>query len=283
LLIGNLALAVGPWLVRNSGTGPIAAAHWRLLLAVPFLYFAAYLTKQSIKPGRPKIWILLVLGSLFFAADLGSWHIGIEQTKLANATLFGNSASIIFVVYGYLIARSLPSRLQLVAIALAVAGAFLLMASSYQLAAKYFIGDLFSLLAGVLYAAFLVAMLSVRNHMGTWPLLAHSSLIGAFPLLAMAYFMGENIVPQDWTAVFVLALTSQLIGQGLLIYAILHFSPLVFGLALLSQPAIAALLGWAAFDETVTATDLAGMVAVAVALILVRLPEKQQQKLAEPS
>ena len=30
LLVGNLALACGPFLVRNSGVGPVAAGFWRL-------------------------------------------------------------------------------------------------------------------------------------------------------------------------------------------------------------------------------------------------------------
>ena len=38
LLIGNLALACGPFLVRHSGVGPIAAGFWRLALALPFLW-----------------------------------------------------------------------------------------------------------------------------------------------------------------------------------------------------------------------------------------------------
>jgi hypothetical protein len=38
LLIGSTALALGPWLVRLSGVGPVAAGVWRLGLALPFLF-----------------------------------------------------------------------------------------------------------------------------------------------------------------------------------------------------------------------------------------------------
>ena len=37
LIVGSCALALGPWLVRLSGTGPVAAGFWRLSLALPFL------------------------------------------------------------------------------------------------------------------------------------------------------------------------------------------------------------------------------------------------------
>ena len=37
LLVGNAALAFGPWLVRLADTGAVAAGFWRLALALPFL------------------------------------------------------------------------------------------------------------------------------------------------------------------------------------------------------------------------------------------------------
>ena len=58
----------------------------------------------------------IALGGLFFAADLGSWHLGILRTKLANATLFGNSTSLIFPIYGFVIARAWPTRAQALAL-----------------------------------------------------------------------------------------------------------------------------------------------------------------------
>ena len=86
--------------------------------------------------------------------------------------------------------------------------------------------------------------------------------------------MGETFWPTNWTPLLVLALTSQVIGQGLLVYSIGHFPPLVVGLALLTQPAVAALAGWLAYGERLSAGDVIGALAIAAALILVRLPER---------
>ena len=95
-------------------------------------------------------------------------------------------------------------------------------------------------------------------------------------LLAISVGLGERLWPSDWTPLIIFALTSQVIGQGLLIYSIGVFSPIVVGLVLLTQPAIAALIGWFAFGETLSAADWAGAVAVALALVLVlvRMPQR---------
>ncbi len=66
----------------------------------------------------------------------------------------------------------------------------------------------------------------------------------------MPLLLGERVIPDDWTALFLLALGSQVLGQGLLVYAIGALPPLVVGLTLLTQPAISALIGWLAYGET---------------------------------
>src|SRR6266542_2155934 len=93
VLAGSTALAFGPWLVRLSGVGPVAAGVWRLALALPFLFVIALVTRQPVRwPGR-KLGSIVVLAAFFFAADLALWHAGIRLTKLGNATLFGNVSS----------------------------------------------------------------------------------------------------------------------------------------------------------------------------------------------
>ena len=53
LFIGSSALAFGPWLVRLSGVGAVAAGFWRMALALPFLFAIAALTRQPVHwPGR---------------------------------------------------------------------------------------------------------------------------------------------------------------------------------------------------------------------------------------
>jgi len=64
------------------------------------------------------------------------------------------------------------------------------------------------------------------------------------------------------------------IGQGLLVYAIGTLSPLVVGLALLTQPAIAAAIGWIFYDERLSTLDWVGALAIAAAVVLVRMPQR---------
>lgn len=274
LLAGNVALAFGPWLVRLADTGPIAAGFWRLALAVPFLLLLARATGQHWPRGRALSLPLVagvVLGGWFFAADLGTWHLGIHLTKLANATLFGNLSSFAFAAYGFWLARRLPSRAQAAALALAGLGVALLMGGSYELSPRYLNGDLLCLAAGVLYTFYLVAIDRARGAMAPLPLLTLASLAAAPPLLAAALLAGEAVLPTNWTPLLLLAIGSQVVGQGLLVFAMGHLSPTIVGLGLLTQPATAALIGWLVYAERLTPLDGVGALAIAAALVLIRL------------
>lgn len=271
LLLGNVALAFGPWFVRLSDVGPVAAAFWRLALAVPVLLAVAAATNRaSITVQARGLWGVLVLSGVAFAADLGAWHAGIHHTQLANATLFGNAATFIFPLYGFVVARAWPTRTQGVALGMAAVGAALLMGRSAQLSSENLLGDLLCLTAGVLYAVYFILMARARERMAPVPALALSSLMGVLPLLVGALLLGERIMPDSWWPLVSLAVVSQLIGQGLMIYALGQLSPLIIGLALLVQPVVAATIGWVAYGERLGVLDFAGAALVAAALVLVR-------------
>ena len=274
VLAGSTALAFGPWLVRLAGVGPVAAGFWRLALALPFLFVIAAMTRQPVHwPGK-KLALLVASAGFFFAADLAAWHVGIHMTKLGNATLFGNVSSFAFAGWGLWLAQRWPSRMQAAALGLAAVGAALLMGSSFELSSRHFAGDLLALFAGLLYTGYLIAVQRARGSLKPIPLLFLSSTFGAAMLLPVSILFGEQVIPHDWTYVLLLALGSQVIGQGLLVYGIGHVSPLIVGLTLLTQPAISAWVGWMAYGEKLSPLDWIGAIAIAAALVLVRLPQR---------
>ena len=214
--------------------------------------------------------VTVMLGGAFFGLDIASWHTGIGLTRLANATLFGNAGSLILMVWGFIAWRRWPRLREGLALLAALAGAAILMGRSFEVSPLTLYGDLLCLLAGVLYAGYLLILQGARKALGSWALLAWSAC-GSIPvLLGIALLRGEPFWPTDWWPVIGLFVSSQLFGQGCLVYALKHFPPLVIGMALLTQPAIAAVVGWLAFNETLGVPDIAGMALVSVALVLAK-------------
>jgi len=229
--------------------------------------------------------VMIILGAaIFYALDLAAWNAGIRLTKLGNATLFGNVGSFVLVAWGLWLVRSWPRGLQALALALAGAGAALLMSSSYELSQSNFHGDMLTLVAGLLYGGYLILIERVRAKLQPMPVLFLATVFAMPPLLIISAALGEQIWPRDWTPLLIFALSSQVLGQGLLVYALGTFPPLVVGLALLSQPAIAAIIGWFAYGESLSPFDWVGAAAIAAALVLVRLPQRGLRgQAAQPS
>ena len=281
LIGGNVALAVGPLSVRLATSGPVAAGFWRLALAVPVLMLLARANGERILALPRRTLGVLVLGGVVFAGDLAAWHMGIPRTHLANAAIFGNSSSVLLMAWALVGERRWPRRLEWCALAAALTGAAILLGRSMELSTRTLAGDLFCITAGVFYLFYLVLVRGARANAGTWAVLSVASACGAPVLLGFALMLGEPVWPGasqgfmhgGWWPLVTLALGSQVIGQGLLTYALRHFSQLVVGLALLTQPAVAVVVGWIGFHEVLTPGDVLGVLLVGAALVLARLGE----------
>ncbi|HTK71340.1 MAG TPA: DMT family transporter [Croceibacterium sp.] len=271
LLVGNAALALGPYFVRLADSGPVAAGFWRLVLALPVLFLFASREPVAAAPVTRKLLLAIAAGGVFFALDLSSWHVGIGFTRLGNAALFGNSGSLILMVWGFVAWQRWPQSREWLAILAALGGAAILLGRSFEVSTRTLVGDLFCLLAGLLYAGYLLILQDARKTLPSWRLLGWSSAASVPLLLLIAFLHGEPVWPHDWWPLVGLAVSSQLIGQGMLVYSLRHFSPLAIGLALLTQPAIASLAGWLAFGERLGAIDVVGMALLAAALVLARV------------
>lgn len=270
LLGGNVALAVGPWFVRHADSGPVSAGFWRLLLAVPLLFLLARLNREKVTGYSRATWLAIAGAGVFFGLDIASWHIGIGMTRMANATLFGNAGSLVVIAVGLYALHRAPRSGEWLAFALAIGGSAILLGRSLEIGRSTLIGDLFCIAAGLLYAGYILLLQKPRATMGSWALVAWSSVAGVPVMLAVAFYLGEPVWPRTWWPLLALALLGQVTGQGLLIYAMRHFTPLVFGLALLTQPAIAVAVGWLAYGEALVPVDFLGMAMVAAGLALAR-------------
>jgi drug/metabolite transporter (DMT)-like permease len=139
------------------------------------------------------------------------------------------------------------------------------------------LADLFAILAGILYTFYLIAIDRARQTLKPLPVLALATVAAAGPLILFSNLLGEKVLPSDWTPLILLSLGSQVIGQGLLVYAMGHLEPPVVGLGLLTQPVVTAIVGWFAYNERLSLTDALGALLICTAMVLIRLPQRQDR------
>lgn len=263
LLAGATCIAFAPIFVRWSEVGPIATAFYRLVLALPWLLvWTASQPRTRVSLRRD--W-RLVLSGLFFAADLAVWHWSIQLTTVANATLLANFAPIFVVLGGWLIWRRRVSTEFLGAIALVMFGMSLLAQASLSVSPQRLLGDVLGVLTAVFYGGYILSVAQLRSRYPTHLVALGSSGVGAIALGLMTLGTGEPLLPASalgWLNLLGLAFVSQVLGQSLITQALADLPPAFSSVGLMLQPAIATVLAWGIFRETLSPIQGLGAILV---------------------
>ncbi|MBF0394327.1 MAG: DMT family transporter, partial [Alphaproteobacteria bacterium] len=261
LLGGAAAIAFAPIFVRLSELGPSATAFHRLFLALPFLWIWMARQPRSARPVGRRDYLALTAAGLFFAADLAVWHWSIKFTSVANSTLLANFAPVFVTFAAWALFGHRPTRVFVAGMALALAGAITLMGESMALDPEHLKGDALGMTTAAFYAGYILSVSRLRARLPTVTIMAWSGLVTTLALLPVALLSGESLIPptpRAWAVLFGLAVVSQVAGQSLIAHALAHL-PAGFGsVALLLQPAVAAVLAWALLAEPLSLWQAAG-------------------------
>ena len=284
LLLGATAIGFAPIFVRVSDVGPVATAFYRLLFALPALWlwysWAARRQTDQVPGAEPATAGRggLIAAGLLFAADLAVWHWSIAFTSVANATLLPNFAPVFVTLAGFFLYGQRFSRLFLGGMALAIAGAVILMGGSIDLGARHFMGDTLALTTALFYAGYIVVVGRLRASLGTAKIMAWSGLVTCTALLPVALVSGESLMAtslRGWLVLIALGLFSHALGQSLIAYALAHLPAAFSSVALLLQPAVAALLAWLLFDEAIGLWQSLGALVILAGITLARFGSAQ--------
>jgi len=276
LLLGGVAIGGSPIFVRVSELGPVSTAFHRMLWAMPILWLWAKVAagkNASIAPGTRRDARLLLICGLLFTADLALWHLSIMYTSVANSTLFANFAPVVVTIGAWLILRERITWHFLVGLALALAGACMLLGASVQTDHRHVVGDLLGIATAFFYGSYLLTVAGLRSRMAAPVMMFWSSLVTGLGLALLAWAIGEPLVPHSWNGLWILiglALVTQVAGQGLIAYALGHLPASFSSLVILIQPVTAALLGWILLGEPLGTLQLLGGATVLGGILVAR-------------
>ncbi len=246
LLIGVLGMGLSGIFVKWANAPGAVTGFYRmglatLLLALPF---GASVQRRPLRAGRAIGWALVA--GLCFAADLGFWNTSVLMTSAANATFLGNTAPVWVALGALLFFRERPRPLFWLGLAVALAGAAVLLGGDFQAGAALGMGGLLALVAGFFYAGFFLATQRAREGLGavaSWWLSALASTVG---LLLASLLLGQPLAGYSLTtylSFLALAVVTQVGGYILVNYALGHLPASIVSPTLLLQPIVTLLAG----------------------------------------
>ena len=275
LIAGAVAIAFAPIFVRLADVSPVASAFWRVALAAPLLWIwlLASPRPEAAAGGRGFAlhWPALLAG-LFFACDLGTWHVSIAWTSVANSTLEANFAPVFVTLGAWLLWRQKPTGPFLLALLITLAGAVLLIGPNFRAGGDSFAGDMLGTLTAVFYAGYMLSLKRATAQLSTARIMAVSTTATALLLLPVA-LASEHFLPQGaygWSVLAGMALIAQAGGQSLIAFAFARLPAAMSSLSLVLQPVLAAVFAWMLLGESMTPVQIAGGVIVLAGILLAR-------------
>jgi drug/metabolite transporter (DMT)-like permease len=155
-----------------------------------------------------------------FAIDILAYHLAVVRTSVATTAVLGQLSPCVVAPFGYLLfgeRQSLGSSLGLLG---TFAGAVLLAGTGEN---SSYLGDALAALSGLSYGAYLLILRGLAGSVSPRRMILWNCLVTALLVTPLALDHGAPSLPHTvdgWLVILTMALGCQLLGHGLVVYAI---------------------------------------------------------------
>ena len=244
LFIGAALISLSPVWVKLTSVSATSSGFWRLAIGGAAVGAYLLVSRRRIRFSA-RIWQVLLFAAVFIALDMWFYHRSIQLIGPGLSTLIANFQVFVMAGAGFVILRQPPSRVQLVAIPMALLGLSLIVGVDWRgLPDSYRTGILYGFGAAVTYAAYLLSMRRSRqdstNRVPSRDI-AVMSLMGAAMLGVAALVEGESLAistASDATWLACYGILSHGLGMLFITSSLPHVTTTQAGVALLLQPTL---------------------------------------------
>jgi drug/metabolite transporter (DMT)-like permease len=242
----------GP-LVRLSSADPLAIGAWRLAFSMIIVAVAVIVTGQWREwkniTGREAAFA--VAAGIALAFHFWAWNTSIHLTTIAASVTLVSLQPPIVIAISAIFLREVPSRRQVLGIAIAVIGAMVIaipdwLAATGEATRGAFLGNMLAISAAITAAIYYTIGRHLRTTYGIWAYVGLCYGACTVTLFIMAWTTGVKLLPQPphEMAIFAgLALGPMLLGHTGLNWALKYMPAYVVNLIVLGEPLGATLLG----------------------------------------
>ena len=275
LTFGAVLIGFAPIFVKWSTLSSSAISFYRMLFAIPFLFFLNYaLNRRFIfKVKNKKTIFYAAIASLAFTTDLTLWHYSMNITSVSNATIIVNSAPIFVALLGFIFFKEKLSKAFMTSFLITYIGITGLIYYSNNYINGKVLGDILCLVAALFYAVYLlvIAKLGKENSLN---IIFYTTLFCCLFSVLPMLIQGGNMIPSskfEWINLLALAFLCQFGGQYFITHGIGKISASEGSIGLLMQPITATILAAFLFNEILNITQIIFVFIALFGIYLARL------------
>src|SRR3954453_2102124 len=261
-----VAFSFSSTLVKRAETAGVLVAFWRLVTVSLAWNVVLWSTGRRVTLRNVRaVWI----PGVFFGLNLAVFFAGATHNSVANAALIGSCAPLLIVPAGALLFReSIDVRALLFAL-VAFGGMTLVLLSAPPGGDASLKGNVFGVLAMLLLVGYVSSAKYFRREMDVTTFMATVCPIATLAVFPIAIVNGGTLSMSrtGWTYVLILAVTSGIVAQGLLIYTQKTIQIGTIGIAQDAQPALAVVWSLLLLGEVFNARQAIGIAIVIGGLV----------------
>lgn len=264
----------GPLIVRGATVSSLTFAFWRLWLAVPIMWTAAYLLG-----GRPSLAVFrrALVPGVFFGASMLLGFVAFKHTSVANATLIpALTPAVVLLLAGRLFGER-RSRRQLLLAAVAFVGVTVVVFSAGSGGEASRGGDLAALANLAVWTAYFVMAKQIRNENShAWALIATFFTLAAITVTPFCLVMSDDLgasTPKDWGLYLLMILVPGLVGHGLMTWAQRDVDISVSSLLTLANAPLSMVGAWLLYGQSLRWLQIVGVLLVIGSLAMIAIDQ----------
>jgi drug/metabolite transporter (DMT)-like permease len=256
-----VAFSLSSTLVKRAESPGVLVAFWRLV--VVSVLWNVYLRCTGRRVTRDDVRQALLPG-VFFGLNLAVFFAGATHNSVANAALIGSLAPFLIVPVGAWLFRERIDPRALVFALVAFGGVALVLLSAPPNGDASLEGNVFGVIAMLLLVAYVAATRYYRRGMDVATFMATICPIAAVAVLPLAIAHGDvaGLSGRGWAYTLILALTSGMAAQGLLVFAQKTIQIGTIGIAQVAQPALAVVWSYLLLAEVINHRQMIGIALV---------------------
>ncbi|MBT3937308.1 MAG: EamA family transporter [Candidatus Marinimicrobia bacterium] len=252
LLIALISVSTSSLVVRHVATVPaLVLAFWRMLIASGILWgFSFVNTSETLTPINKK---RIIIAGILLGCHFACFFLGVRNTSIANATLFGCMAPI-FTVLISMIQKNKVSQMTYVGLFLALFGATIVQFDYFSLDSSNLFGNLISLLGSLFIAMTFIIAKEIRKNTNSIVYGRTLFLVASITLFLITSITGDSILNFNTSHVpwfIFLGLVPSILGHNLLNHAVKYIGPTAVSSVPLGEPVLASIFALLLFGESI--------------------------------
>lgn len=271
LLIGLLAASLSGNIIRLGQAGPVAIAAWRLGLAAIMLAPLAGRNLKILTQLTRNQYLLLTIAGTVLAFHFFAWIGAVQNTTVANAAIFFSVNPVITATAAWFIFRERPTVNLFISIGLGLIGLIILAGNDLSFNPDNLDGDFLAIICSILFTAYLLIGKKLRQTMPNTTYVTVVYGVAAIISFIILMLLGQPLIDYNritWLCFFLMALLPTMLGHTSFNHAIKYIGAGRISAATLSEPLLAGLIAYFAWDEKITWQILAGYVFIAASVLL---------------